>query len=174
MTEKESISFDSVEEFTAHAHALEQEIAQRYEETAHCMETHNNVAVAELLHKLSQYGEIHTEKLIQNDEAIDLPQVPPWEYQWLSIAGTEHCMEETHYLMTTRQALEMAIGIEQGSRRFYELTVQGTSAALVKQLAAEMVEIKQAHLKLLNDWLSREPERDVLSFDDLDPPNMPE
>ncbi|MEN8167055.1 MAG: ferritin family protein [Pseudomonadota bacterium] len=174
MSEKPSIGFDTVAEFLAHAHALEQELAQRYGEMADSLEVHNNPEVAGLFRQLAKYSETHAGKLIPQAEAFDMPKVPPWEYQWLCIDEPEDCREATNYLMTTRQALQLALRMEEGSRSFYALTIQGSPCQPVKELAEKMVALKERHLVLLNGWLGSEAERHELPPEDLDPPNMPE
>ena len=174
MTENASISFDSEREFLAHAHALEEELTQRYGEMANCMEVHNNVAVSSLFLQLSRYGEALAGKLILNASISEMPKVPPWKYQWLDIVSTEDCMDAASYLMSTYQALELALQMEQASSRFYELAILGSPPKSVKDLAVKMLAVKQAHTALLHDWLSRATEEHDAPRDDLDPPNMPE
>lgn len=174
MTEKEKIGFATLNDFLAHAHALEQELAQRYTDMADCMEMHNNSAVSKLFRQLEAYSKPHVGKLTEHGEGLELPKVPPWEYKWLCMKGPENCMEHVHYLMATSQALEVAIRIEQGGRCFYELVVQGSSGAQVKSLASIMLAMKDQHLALLNSWLAQAKETDQMVLEDLDPPNMPE
>lgn len=170
----ENISFDTIAEFLAHAHALEQELAQHYKEMADCMAVHNNDEVASLFRQLSEYGETHAGTLIMQAESHDMPKVPPWKYQWLNIDGAESCMEETHYLMTAQQGLKLAIRMEEMSRRFYTLTVQGSVFQPVQELAEKMADLKQQHLTLLNDWFISKAGSHEAPLEDLDPPNMPE
>jgi rubrerythrin len=174
MSEKPSIGFDSIAEFLVHAHALEQELAQRYEEMADSLEVHNNPEVASLFRQLAKYNETHAGKLILQAEACDMPKVPPWEYQWLCIDVPEDCMEATNYLMTTQQALQLALRMEEGSRSFYHLAIQGSPFQPVKKLAQKIMILKEQHLVLLNGWLGSEAESHALPPEDLDPPNMPE
>ncbi len=174
MTEDISFDFATVAEFLAHANALEQELAQRYQEMADCMEVHNNSEVASLFRQLSEYGEIHAGKLIMQAESLDMPKVPPWKYQWLNMNGLENSMEATHYLMTTHQGLKLAIRMEEMSHRFYTRTMQGSTFQPVQERAEKMVDLKQQHLALLNDWLIAEAESQEKPPEDLDPPNMPE
>ena len=174
MTENPALGFDSVSEFLAHAHALEQELAQRYEEMADSVEVHNNFEVATLFRQLTKYGETHAGKLIRHAQGVDLPKIPPWEYQWLCIEGLENCMEDIHYLMSTYQALELALRIEQASCRFYVKAMQDSPNFSVKKLASSMITIKDEHLTLLQNWLTREAQIHKLTSEDLDPPNMPE
>jgi hypothetical protein len=174
MNQPDAIRFSSEAEFLVHAQALEQELAERYAEIADSMEVHNNTAVAQLFRELADYGETRAGKLIRYSQGMDLPQVPPWEYQWLSIDGAENGMQRLHYLMTSCQALKLALRIEQGACTFYLRTAEDAPDTRVKSLAVEMLASKQKHLGLLREWLRREEETHVMAPEDLDPPHMPE
>jgi rubrerythrin len=170
------IRFSSREEFLAHAHALEQELAERYGEMADSMQVHNNPAVAQLFRELADRGEEHAAELIGRAQGMDLPQIPPWEYQWLGLdmPGPEDCMQQLHYQMTSSQALQLALRIEQCAGTFYQRSLQDSTDAEIKGLAREMLGSKQKHLRLLLDWQSREAAVQVEAQEDLDPPHMPE
>ncbi len=158
-----------------HAQALEQELAERYAEMADSMEVHNNTAAAQLFRELADYGESRAGELIRQAQGMELPQVPPWEYQWLvSIDGTENGMQQLHYLMTTCEALRLALQIEQGTCDFYLRATEDASDSSVMSLAAEMLASKRKHLGLLQEWLRQELANHVPEPEDLDPPHMPE
>ena len=174
MNEGILIRFDSPAEFLSHAQALEQELAQRFEEMSSCLETHNNLPASRLFGRLSRYAENHVAQLSRQAGEMEMPKVAPWEYQWLDITVTEHCMEDAHYLMTGQQALELALRMERASRRFYLLTLEGPSVKTVKVLADSILAMKEAHLRLLNRWLEQLTEEQDFPLEDLDPPNIPE
>ena len=165
MKQGQSIHFISLEEFLVHAHALEQELTERYQEMADSLEVHNNLAVAELFHKLADYGATHAGALIQQANSQNLPQAAPWEYQWLTQNGLEACMQDTHYQMTSSEALRLALRIEHCALTFYTQTTDDSSALGIN---------KQQHLKLLQEWLDEESEPQPGPAEDLDPPHIPE
>lgn len=174
MNEEIQIRFDSPEEFLSHAQALEQELVQRFEEMSSCMAIHNNLPVSKLFQRLSHYAKHHADELSRQASGLELPKVAPWEYQWLGITVTEHCMEDTHYLMTEQQALELALRIEAASRRFYQLTREGSSVNSVKVLADGILVLKDELLQRLERWLAQLTDAGVFPVEDLDPPNIPE
>ena len=175
MNQPDRISFSSREEFLAHAHALEQELAERYAEMADSMQVHNNPAVAKLFRELADTGESRAGKLIRQVQDMELPQVPPWEYQWLDIdaLGYEACLQQLHYLMTPYQALQLALRIEQCACTFYRRSSEDAVDPDIQDLARELFVGKQRHLALLQEWGRRQAVQ-AKSPDDLDPPHMPE
>ena len=176
MIQQDLISFSSPEEFLSHAYALEQELAERYGEMADSMEVHNNPEVARLFRELADSGESRAAKLIRQARGMELPQVPPWEFQWLRLEtpGLEDGMQQLHYLMTPYQALQLAIRIEQCACTFYQRSSEDATDTDIEGLALEMLAGKQKHLAVLQAWRSREEESHVMTPEDLDPPHMPE
>lgn len=174
MTGEIQMGFESVEEFLAHGHGLEQEMAQCYAVLADSMEVHGNHTVARLFRKLSRYGESHAEKLISHAAGADLLKVAPWEYQWLCHKETENCHEGAHYLMTSHEALTLALRIEKSGQAFYRQTIHCSQNSAVKKLAVQMVQVKEEHLALLRDWLLAAEDEHQPVPEDLDPPNTPE
>ncbi|MGD8588113.1 MAG: ferritin family protein [Chromatiales bacterium] len=176
MNRQDLIIFSSQEEFLAHAHALEQELAERYGEMADSMQVHNNPAVAQLFRELADTAESYAGKLIHQARGRALPQVPPWEYQWLGIdrLGPEDCMQQLHYQMTPYQALQLALRIEQCACTFYQRSAEDATDLEIKSLAREMLDSKQKQLALLRNCQYREEAVQVAAPEDLDPPHMPE
>ncbi len=174
MSQKLSIDFSSEGEFLAHAEALEQELADRYVDMADSMRVHNNPTVAELFDRLADFGNTQAGELIRYTKGIELPQVAPWEYQWLKLDGPESCMQETHYLMTETQALQLAMRLERCAYDFYSLTAEQSADAKTLKIAVEMLHSKQKHLELMRDWLKRTSAELPNPPEDLDPPHIPE
>ncbi|MEN8177379.1 MAG: ferritin family protein [Pseudomonadota bacterium] len=174
MSQDKSISFTSEAEFLVNAQALEQELAERYQEMADSMQVHNNLEVAGLFRKLGNYSETHAGELIHSANGLDLPQVPPWEYQWLTLDGPENCMQHTNYLMTPSQALQLAMRIERCAYDFYSQTAEETSDSNIRKLAVDMLTSKQKHLEQVSEWLLKASEQQPKTPEDLDPPHMPE
>ncbi len=174
MKQAESINFTSDAEFLAHAHALEQELTERYQEMADSMEVHNNLDAAKLFRQLADLGKSHAGELIQRAKGLELPQVPPWKYHWLRQDGPDSCMQDAHYLMAPSEALQLALRIERCAFDFYTHSVEGSSGKSVIGLAAEMLTGKQRHLEILRGWLDKELELHPGTPEDLDPPHIPE
>lgn len=166
---------NSLGEFLAHAITLENESVERYQQLADSMETHNNMEVADLFRKLAHFGEIHAHEVEHHAEGMKLPQIPPWDYKWTCPEGPESgCEEDAHYLMDTRQALNMALHNEERGRQFYAAVAETSADEEVRKLANEFAEEEQEHVNILKKWVLHLSDPDTVPLDDLDPPNIPE
>lgn len=168
---------DSVPRFLAHAQAMEDESAERYEMLADSMEVHHNRAVARLFRMLMYYSEQHADEVRDRAGGITLPDIPPWEYSWNCPdfpEGSDCFSDLIHYLMTVHQALDVALHNEIRGRDFYAWVSRESPDAEVRRLAAEMAAEEQLHVDLLQAWMDRDDDPGEPPLDDLDPPNMPE
>jgi len=173
MSDEDAVIIESVEEFMVHAMELEVASSDHYEELADAMEVHNNLEVAELFHKLANYSRLHGEEVQQRAAHLELPKITPWDFKWKCPSAPESfCMEDAHYLMTTTQALEIALFNEIRGRDFYQSVADNTSSEAVRKLALEMVEEENWHVEMLREWQANLQE--TVPLDDLDPPNIPE
>jgi rubrerythrin len=173
MTEKERVIIDSVEEFLVHAMELEEASSEHYEELADAMEVHNNLRVAELFRKLSNYSRLHAEEVHEKAADRVLPKITPWDFKWKCPSSPESfCMEDADYMMTTNQAMEIALFNEIRGRDFYQVVADNTPDEEVKKLALGMVEEENWHVEMLREWQSNMEEQHPQ--EDLDPPNIPE
>ncbi|MCP5368980.1 MAG: ferritin family protein [Hyphomicrobiales bacterium] len=166
---------ETVEEFLAHACAMESEVAERYEEMADSMAIHNNIEVADLLRRLSHEGQKHAAEIHARAEGKDLPRIAPWDFKWGDGEPPETpTMEDVHYLMTPYHALDMARKFESAAHDFYAAVADQSEDPEICRLAREFAEEEAGHVKLLNEWISRYPEPDEGWDYDPDPPTMPE
>lgn len=166
----------SVVEFLAHALEMEIESAERYRELADNMEVHNNSKVAALFRRLAAEGAVHAEQAKRRATTLELPSIAPWAFKWSSPEGPESpAMDDVHYLMNRREALELALYNEVRGLDFYTQVADRSQNAEVRELAREMAREEDAHVAMLRSWLNREADDGASSpLADLDPPNMPE
>jgi rubrerythrin len=82
--------------------------------------------------------------------------------------------QDLSYLMTTVQALNLALHNEIRGRDFYAHVAMSSPNPDVRHLAGEMAEEESEHVDLLKDWLAKESHSEAPAPLDLDPPNMPE
>lgn len=163
--------------FLAHAVELESEAAERYDELADSMETHNNLEVAELFRKLAGYSRQHRDEV--KGVAADfgsLPAVAPWEFQWDSTPESPEAaaFENAHYLMTAHHALKMALACETQGQRYYAAVAAETTDPAVAKVAREFADEEGGHVELVRKWLERYPAPPEGWDDDPDPPNYSE
>ena len=67
----------TLEEFMATALAMEREAAQRYNDMADAMETHNNREVAQLFRTMAGYEAKHAQTIMEEMNWVEAPGVPP-------------------------------------------------------------------------------------------------
>jgi rubrerythrin len=171
---KDPIAIQSVAELLAHAHAMENEACERYQDLAEQMEVHNNLEVAELFRKMAKIERLHVEKILQRAGDIELPHIPPWEYQWLDSDSPEAVtITDAHYMMTPYHALEMALRAERQAFAFYSRVVETATEEAVLALAGELVEEEREHVALVEQWLAKYPPPDDDWDEDMDPPILP-
>ena len=164
----------TVQEFYALLYAMEHEAAERYEELADQMETHNNGPVAALFRELAAVERKHAMKLRAQGQSVqairprdmlltrgfELPETAP--------------LDRVHYLMTPAHALALALeNEEQASRCFDEMAASAPDAE-VRKLAAEMGAEERRHAALIRAKLASLPEPPADWDHDLDPPRFSE
>lgn len=171
----QTISINSVADLLAHAKAIEEEAMDRYRELATQMEIHHNQDVADLFRKMADIESLHVQKIIDRAGATDLPQIAPWDYQWLDEEAPEAIAPtDVHYLMTPHHALKLALRAEKSSFDFFSRVVESTAPGAVQDLARELKEEEHEHIQLMEAWLAKVPEPHAEWDHDPDPPNIME
>ncbi len=166
-------AFDDMDDFLAHAYALESEVAERYGEIADAMEVHNNPEVAALFRELAEQSAKHGREVLEYAHK-PLPHVAPWGFRWGGQEAPETPpMAETHYLMTPYHALTMARRAEGQAQDFYARVAKLSDAEAIRDLAKEFAEEESEHVATLDRWLAKYP-RPPSDWDfDPDPPSVP-
>jgi len=168
-------AIENIEEFLAHALALESEVAERYEEIADSMQIHNNTEVAQLFRKLARASAKHAGEMRLRAAGKELPKIAPWEFQWGDASAPETpSMEKTHYLMTPYQALDMARNAEIQAQNYYTSVADNTSNEDVRKLGLEFAYEEAEHVDLVNKLIARYPKPEKGWDFDPDPPSIPE
>lgn len=161
----------TVAEFLAHAIALEEESAQRFDELADALEVHHNGEVVGLFRKMAEYSRRHLAEARERAAGLTLPSFAPWEFRWPDPESPETVgTDEVHYRMTPHHALTAALASERRGHAFYS-TIERTARdddlrALASAFAAEEME----HIRLLENWLERYPPPGDDWAEDMDPP----
>lgn len=160
--------------FLAHAVALENDAAERYDELADAMDTHNNEDVAELFRKMAYYSRKHLAEAAEyaREHAGGLPSLKVWEYEWPQKESPENAaLESAHYLMTPYHALQLAKEAEVQARDFYRDVAEKAEDPEVVKLALEFTEEEGEHVEAIEEWILRYPEPEQGWDNDLDPPS---
>jgi rubrerythrin len=162
----------SLQMFLAHAVALEEEAAERYDELSAVMETHHN-EVSELFRRMADYSRLHRAEAEARAHASpgELPALKPWEFSWPEAESPESAaMANAHYLMGPHEALQLALAAEHRAHAFYRAVAEAAADPALTALAAEFAAEEAGHADLLEDWIRRTPPDPAPPGGDLDPP----
>lgn len=159
----------TLDEFMAQALAMEREAAQRYNDMADAMETHNNPEVAQLFRTMAGYEAKHAETIMTEMNWVEAPGVPPGA--WPAMDSPEMIpADAVHYLMKPWHALELALGAEQRAEAFFAELVRSTSNESVRRAAIVLREEESEHVAMIRKWMGRFPKPEGNWADDPDPP----
>ena len=165
----------NIETFLAYAIALEEEAAERYEEQADAMDTHNKPDVGQAFHTMAGYCRKHADEIKVLAQEYTLPVLAPWEFDWDGPEAPETAgMDKVHYMMNTTHALQAAITNEKQAYEFYLGVSQATNSAGIRKLATAFAEEEQEHCHMLEQWLQSSPASAPDWEFDPDPAHMPE
>jgi rubrerythrin len=161
----------TLEVFMAQAVAMEVEAAQRYEELADAMETHNNVEVAKLFRTMAGVEGKHAQQLMAQMSWTSAPPAPPLAWDEADSEGPETAAsDEVHYLMQPWHALQIALHNEQRAERFFARIAAIAEVESVRKAALELQEEEREHVALVEAWLAKVPQPDEDWAVDPDPP----
>jgi rubrerythrin len=152
----------SVEEFLAHAIAIEREAALRYREfQAHFAERGEDV-LAGLCENLAHFEQQHCDDLVDRARGLSLPAIAAHAYRWLDGRSPEAVAPEILYqIATPRQLLAVALMAEHRARGFFEAVARSAPDAQVARLAAEMAREEDEHVGWVGRALEYLPDGDV-------------
>lgn len=161
--------------FFAYSIALEEEAAERHDELADMLEVHNNDEVAAIFRQLAHYSRLHAAEVRALADNRALPRIAPWDFGWDDLEGPETAdIDRVDYLISPRRALEVALANERSARSFYAGLGQWGLDEDIRRTAQSFAEEEAEHVELLEQWLARTEQEDVLAHYDPDPPHMPE
>ena len=148
----------SLEEFLAHAHAIEMDAWERYQDIADQMEVHHNLEVAALFRRLGEYERRHATEIEKRMAGMDIPHLAPWEFAWNGLESPETAdQQEVHYRMKPYHALRLALGCEQRAYRFFDTQARQASDEQVRELAREYADEELRHVDMVKGLLAKQP-----------------
>jgi rubrerythrin len=148
----------SLEEFHAHALAIEREAAARYREFAARMADHDNDDLAALFAKLARMEQEHASLIERRIGAAALQDLPPGAYRWLDAGAPETAAHDWIFrLLTPFDALRIALAGEQRARDFFLAVAAETDDPALRAFAQEMAEEEVEHAARLERALAHEP-----------------
>lgn len=170
---KELSGIRTIEDFFAHALALEREAATRYLQFSEQMLAYDNREAAELFETLAQLESAHHERLQDRFRERAPTALRPWEYRWIDPESPESApLDESHYLMTPWHAMRIALVNELRAQRFFEAVAASPDATPeVRALATEFAADEHEHAGHLERMLATLPPPILHEWEvDADPP----
>jgi rubrerythrin len=147
----------SLADLYAIAYQIEADAVERYTMLAEQMEMHNNPELVGIFRDLARAEGIHRDEIASAAADPDIVAHARKVAQWRSGESPEAVdLSEAHYLMTPRDALEMALAGEERAFEFYNRLSDARDPE-VKQLAAEFVAEELGHVELCRSLLRRYP-----------------
>jgi rubrerythrin len=144
----------TVEDFYAHALAIEREAAERYDEFATYFEDRGEEALASLCRHLAEMESRHFDDLLASCISLKLPPVADCVYQWIEGDAPEAPAREMLYrIATPRHLLEIALAAEWRAREFFVAVARTASSLAVRELASVMAAEETEHVKWVRQAL---------------------
>ena len=148
----------TIEEFYAHALAIEREAVARYREFEAWYADRGEDALARLCASLALVEGQHEAALARGCAALVLPDLEPGAHRWLDEGSPEAPAREFFYrVVTPRQLLEIALRAEMDARDFFEWAAQGEALPEVREAAVEMALEESLHVEWVLAALARYP-----------------
>ena len=145
---------ETVEEFYAHAIAIEREAMDRYTEFAAYYADRGEDVLAGLCHNLAGLEREHLDQLMLACAHLQLPAIAIADYQWLESGTPEAMAREFFYRVANpRQLLEVALEGESRAVAFFEWARRSTGDAAVRELAREMAAEERQHVRWVRSAL---------------------
>ena len=130
-----------------------------------------NTDVAKLFAKMAKLEAEHAEMIRDKAGDLELPELAPWEFRWSGLEPPENIDPlDVHYMMTPRQALELALENELSAMAFFDAVAQGCKDQRVRTLAKEFADDEREHVAWMKEWLAEYPATDDDWDYDPDPP----
>jgi rubrerythrin len=143
-----------VEEFYAHALAIEREAADRYAEYEDYFASRGEDTLAGLCRNLALAEREHFDELAHACKHLTLPVIAAADYRWLEAAAPETPARELLYRVATPlQLLEIALAAELRARAFFVWVAQTAPLHEVQELASIMAAEEVEHVRWVRQAL---------------------
>ena len=152
----------TVEEFYAHAIAIEREAAERYAEFAGWFGDRGEDALAGLCRILAEAERAHLADLELASQGVALPAIEAGGYRWIDGASPEAPARELFYRVAEpRHLLEIARDAECRAFRFFEWVARSSPHPGVAALSRQMVAEEARHIQWVSEALDYYPSRRI-------------
>ncbi len=152
----------TLEEFLAHAIAIEHEAAQRYREfEVHFASRGDEVLVGMCRNLATLEGE-HLASLVASSRDLNLPAIDDHDYRWLDGVSPEAPARELFFSVATRHdLLDVALRGEASAQRFFAWVARTSPVEAVRLLACEIAREEAQHVFWLKQALGYSSRRNA-------------
>ena len=149
---------DTLEEFLAHAIAIEREATERYREFELYYVRRGNDALAALCGQLALMEGEHLEQLRSRSRGLDLPILAETEYRWLEGESPEAPPRSAFFASNDRRdLLGVALRAEAATALFFGWVARTSRNAEVRAMAGEMAREERQHAEWIEKALGYRP-----------------
>jgi len=148
----------TIEEFYAHALAIEREACERYTELHAWFRERGEEVLAGLCRNLSEAEGAHFAELEAACRKLELPVIDAADYQWIEGESPEAPRREVlRRVAKPRQLLLIALAAERGAAAFFEWVAATSPDPRVRALAHELAAEEEHHVSWVRDALEYHP-----------------
>ena len=171
----EKLTITSAEHLFAQVYAMKCESEDRLQDLIDSLQQHNNSAAAEIFSRTLELIQGSIKNIEQRTQGMQFPQIPPWEAQWHCEEQADYlCIENAHYLMTSLQALELAILNEKRFQAFFKQQIDIAVNKKIRHMADDFLTQEKQLTKQMHSWKKQLESSSTEYNEDFDPPNIPE
>lgn len=151
---------DSVDDFYAHACAMEREAAERYSEFADYFADHGEQRISALCHALAVLEDAHRQRL-RSRAGGDEPALPT-EDRWLYTGAPETAAHEFVFRVANpRQMLEIALAGERRAKNYFDRVAAESPDPAVRRLASALAGEELEHVHWVEEALARAADPEI-------------
>lgn len=148
----------TVEEFYAHAIAIEREAVQRCHEFEAYYADRGDEVLAGLCRNLWELENEHLDVILKASEHLEIPAIDAASHQWLEAGSPEPAARELFYrVVNKRQLLEVALQSECNALGFCEWVAHTAPDEAVRMLARDMAHEEMEHVSWVRNALDYHP-----------------
>lgn len=160
----------TLEDFLAHALAIESEAAERYREFTAWFDERGESVLAGLCRNLARFEQEHLEELAEMASDLAIPDIPRDGYRWVDGVAPETVPREMLFLMnSSRQLLGIALEAELRAVAFFRWVAESSPDAEVARLATGMIADEEDHAGWVARALEYLPEEGAVEVPGLKP-----
>lgn len=149
----------SLEEFIAHALAVEFEAARTLRDLESAFAERGADDLATLCGKLAALEQDHYERLEARSRGLALPAVEARRYAWFEAKEADCCPRDmVLHIASPRALLEIALRAEQHAVDLFNRAAQQAKDAAVRELAASLAQDEVEHVRWVIDALRATPQ----------------